>query len=96
MTALTLTLTTLGLRTPDRVASDAGSVDYSRTASVTSRQDLDIRCTSGHLWVTLEGDRNDFVLEPGDCLHVAGHRKVVIGGKGAYRVNAQAPLAMAS
>lgn len=94
MTALTLTLTTLGLRTPDRVGTDAGSVDYDHVASLAGRQDQDIRCTSGHLWVTVENDRNDIVLAPGDCLHVAGRSKVVIGGRGTYRISA--PRAMAS
>ena len=96
MTALTLTLTALGLHTLDREASATGSVDYGHTTSFVSRADQDIRCTSGHLWVTLENDRVDFVLGPGDRLCVTGRGKVVIGGKGSYRISAEAPLAMAS
>jgi hypothetical protein len=96
MTALTLTLSTLGLRSDDRVASDAGSVDYDHIASVTSHKGLDVRCSSGSLWVTLENDRNDFVLMPGHCLHVVGSQKVVIGGKGCYRISEPSAPAMAS
>ena len=94
MTTLTLTLTTLGLRDLGGAVPDAGSVDYDRIATLSGRQDRDIRCTSGHLWVTVENDPNDIVLDPGDCLHVSGRSKVVIGGKGTYRLSM--PMALAS
>lgn len=94
MTTLTLTLTTLGLRDLGGAAPDAGTVDYDHIASFAGRQDRDIRCTSGHLWVTVENDPSDIVLGPGDCLHVTGRVKVVIGGKGTYRIDV--PPAMAA
>jgi hypothetical protein len=93
MTALTPTRTTLGFPSP---GGEAGSVDYDHTASFVNHVDQDIRCTSGHLWVTLENDPIDFVLNPGECLYIAGRGRVVIGGRGAYRIGAEVPLAMAS
>lgn len=95
MTALTLTLTHLGLISRDGETCEKGTVDYGRTASFKNHVDQEIRCTSGHLWVTLENDRNDFVLRAGETLHVTGSGRVVIGGKGAYRVDPAMPPAMA-
>lgn len=96
MTTLALTLATLGFRTSGRESAEAGSVDFDSAASFPGNVDRDIRCVSGHLWVTLENDPNDFVLGPGECLHVAGRGKVVIGGQGSYRVRAVVPPALAS
>jgi hypothetical protein len=96
MTAQTLAFTThepcnLGVE-----ASDTGSVDYNHVATYYNRMDRVISCTSGSLWVTLEKDRIDFVLNPGERLYIAGRGKVVIGGKGTYRITVEAPLALAS
>lgn len=45
-----------------------------------------IHCTSGHLWVTVEGDGVDHILMAGESLSIPSTGKVVIGGPGCYRI----------
>lgn len=33
---------------------------------------------NGHAWVTMEGDRGDYVLEPGGSLHIVGPGVLVL------------------
>jgi hypothetical protein len=95
MTAQTLTFNTDELRNNGVEASEAGSVDYDHVASYLNRRDRVITCTSGNLWVTVENDRIDFVLNPGERLFIAGRGKIVISGKGAYHITVEVPLALA-
>ena len=55
-----------------------------------------IRCTSGHLWVTIEGDGTDHILIAGESVPIPNTGKVIIGGPGCYQIsqNIQDPLAM--
>ena len=39
---------------------------------------LQIDCEQGTVWVTLDGDLRDYVLEPGDHFHNTEHRRAVI------------------
>ncbi len=95
MTAQTLNFNSDELRNLGVEASEAGSVDYDHVASYHNRRDRVITCTSGNLWVTVENDRIDFVLHTGERLFIAGRGKVVISGKGTYRITVEVPLAMA-
>lgn len=45
-----------------------------------------IHCTSGHLWVTVEGDGVDHILMAGESLSIPNTGKVVIGGPGCYQL----------
>ena len=45
-----------------------------------------IHCTSGHLWVTLEGDGTDHILIAGERLAVPNRGKVLVSGPGCYRI----------
>jgi len=76
-------------------ATEAGSVDYDHAASYPSSKHRVITCTSGTLWVTMENDLIDFVLGPGERLLVTGRGKIVIWGKGGYRITVDVPLALA-
>ena len=37
-----------------------------------------VRCTEGTLWLTLDHDVRDFVLEPGDSFSTAEHRRALL------------------
>lgn len=45
-------------------------------------------CTSGRLWVTLEHDSGDHILEPNQCLDIDENGRVVISAldSGAFKV----------
>ena len=40
--------------------------------------DVDIECRSGSLWITLDHDRRDIVLEPGERFRSDVHRGAVV------------------
>lgn len=39
---------------------------------------LKIRCVAGCLWVTLDNDPRDLILEPGDCYSGTVHRRALV------------------
>lgn len=47
-----------------------------------------VHCTAGRLWITLEGDATDYVLNSGERLVVPNQGKVLISGPGCYRISA--------
>ena len=47
-----------------------------------------IHCTSGHLWVTIEGESTDHILIAGESLAVPNSGKVLMSGPGCYRITA--------
>ncbi|MDR3669841.1 MAG: DUF2917 domain-containing protein [Holophaga sp.] len=67
-----------------REAGASGIVDYQRPAAFANLKGRMVRCDSGHLWITLENDPVDHVLDPGQCLAVPTPGKVVVGGKGGF------------
>lgn len=50
-----------------------------------------LRCTSGHLWVTLENDGADHILLTGDSLAIPSTGKVIVSGPGCYQLTAERP-----
>ena len=50
---------------------------------------LELVAEAGQLWVTMEGDANDYVLTPGDrqCFHGPGH--ILIEAIGQEKANLQ-------
>ena len=50
-----------------------------------------IQCTSGHLWVTLEDDGQDYILLAGESVSIPNTGKVVIGGPGCYQISQSTP-----
>jgi hypothetical protein len=95
MTTLIMKLTPFSLDALRGETRMAGSVDYGRTTSSKDLSGQELRCTQGHLWVTLEGDPNDYVLSPGDRMRIQARGRVIIGGKGDYRLERIAPRAFA-
>lgn len=39
---------------------------------------MSLRCTSGSLWLTLDGDPRDVILEPGETFAGTEHRRAII------------------
>lgn len=46
-----------------------------------------IHCTMGRLWVTFEGDREDYLLAAGEYLEIPNQGKVLVSGPGCYRIS---------
>jgi len=67
-----------------RAREASGTVDFNRVASSPDLAGARIRCLSGYLWVTVQGDGEDRVLCAGQSLAIGRPGKVIIGGKGAY------------
>jgi len=66
------------------MAGISGTVNFDKTAVFAHLNGQVILCTTGHLWVTIENDREDHVLFPGQRLLVSTPGKVIIGGRGGY------------
>jgi hypothetical protein len=60
--------------------------------TLTGAQGLRIRCESGSLWVTLEGDPTDHWLQPRQCLTIRSPGRVVIEASQASGVRLLAPI----
>ncbi len=45
-----------------------------------------IRCISGYVWVTVEGDADDYVLAPHEEFKIPRGGKVVVSGVGSFRL----------
>lgn len=46
--------------------------------TLTAARDHALRCDAGELWITVEGDRRDHILRPGDCLRVEWDAPVIV------------------
>jgi hypothetical protein len=81
---------TLALDPPDRPAGQAvrvsGDVDSEKVAVFQRLQGFRITCTAGRLWLTVENDPTDYVLGTGERLVVPSMGKVIVGGRGSYRI----------
>lgn len=53
----------------------------------TGLKDQRIHCTAGTLWVTLQGDAVDHVLQAGEHLEIPDEGKVLVSGPGCYRIS---------
>ncbi len=51
--------------------------------NVSNASGVQILCRSGSLWVTLDGDLNDIVLDAGDQFTATEHRRALIYALGA-------------
>lgn len=66
------------------LAGFTGQVGGDRVAVFAHLEGQRIRCVAGALWVTVENDREDHVLAPGQWLRIAGPGKVIVGGRGRF------------
>jgi hypothetical protein len=84
MTTQAIRLMTLGLfarPSQDRAGAVAGG-------SVDTFKDMGgrtLRCTSGDLWVTLEGDAKDYLLGTNESVTIPTLGRVCVTGTGSWR-----------
>lgn len=86
MTTETIKLMTFGLYGQKRAARRTGVVGKGRVEVLKGIGGSQLRCTSGSLWVTLEGDTKDYVLTQNQSLAVPTLGKVLLSGSGSYQL----------
>ena len=61
-------------------ANPAGPVDLPRRAMLTlpDAAAVQIECRSGSLWITLDGDPRDFIVEAGERFTTDTHRPAIV------------------
>ncbi len=96
MTSATIQLTSFGRHETQNTTPNLGSVKGDRFATFMDLEGRTVRCTSGHLWVTLENDVMDHVLRANQSLTIPVMGKVIIGGKGDYSVERSQRMPLAS
>jgi len=85
MTTETIKLMTLGLYGRKNVIR-SGLVGRNSTEVLRNLGGSSLRCTSGSLWVTIEGDPKDYVLTQDQSLAIPNLGKVILSGPGSYQV----------
>jgi len=66
----------------------SGYIPEGKTEVIKKSKGNQIRCTSGILWVTIEGDSRDFRLSPLQDLPIPNQGMVVLSGPASYQVSA--------
>jgi hypothetical protein len=69
-------------------ASVSNELRQGQIASMMHSKGKHLYCTSGRLWVTLEHDPEDVILEPNECLDIDENGRVVISAldSGTFKV----------
>jgi hypothetical protein len=67
-------------------AGVSGTVTHDRVAVFAHLEGQRIRCGAGSLWVTVENDREDHVVDSGQEFLVATPGKVIISGRGGFEI----------
>lgn len=96
MTEYAIKLTHYGRQAAKKNIPNFGSVKFDKVATFADLKGQVIRCTSGHLWVTLENDVMDHVLRADQAYTVPATGKVIIGGKGCYTLEPGTRMPQAS
>ena len=85
MTTQAIKLMTLGLYSAKRAAHMAGALANNEVVTLRNVGGRTLRCTSGSLWVTIEGDSKDYLLTANQAVAIPNLGKVVVSGSGSYR-----------
>ena len=86
MTTQTIKLMTFGLYGKTSANRRSGKLSKGRTEVLKGLGGSQVRCTSGSLWVTIEGDPKDYVLTQNESLSIPNLGKVLLSGNGSYQV----------
>jgi hypothetical protein len=65
----------------------SGTLSGGQTEVLKHLQGHQVRCTSGTLWVTLEGDERDYFLSAPESLPIPDRGMVVLSGDGTYQLS---------
>ena len=60
--------------------------------SIADASGLDLRCREGSLWITLDGDPQDYVLEAGETFTTPAHSRALVYALKASRVTIERTL----
>jgi hypothetical protein len=82
----TLKTMTIGIPRNKDTMPSSGLVGRNRTEVLRNLGGRRVRCTSGILWVTIEGDPKDYVLTQNQSLSIPNLGKVILSGPGSYQV----------
>lgn len=53
-------------------------LEHRRLFDLPDTAGVQVRCTRGCLWITVDGDERDFVLAAGEVFHTVEHRRALI------------------
>lgn len=85
MTTQAIKLMTLGLFNIRKSEQITGALANDEVITVKGVAGRSLRCTSGRLHVTIEGDSKDYLLTPNQAVAIPNFGKVVVSGSGSYR-----------
>ena len=86
MTTQTIKLMTFGLYGKTSANRRSGKLAKGRTEVLKGLGGSQVRCTSGSLWVTIEGDPKDYILTQNESVSIPNLGKVLLSGNGSYQV----------
>jgi hypothetical protein len=86
MTTETIKHLTFGLVGQKGGSRRSGLVGKGRVEVLKGIGGSQVRCTSGSLWVTIEGDNKDYVLTQNQSIAVPNLGKVLLSGSGSYQI----------
>jgi hypothetical protein len=96
MSTYAMKLTTFSRPEKTKNIPTIGLVKSNKVVALSNLTGRAVRCTSGHLWITLENDVMDHVLRAGQSLTIPTEGKVIISGQGAYAIGQDTKLPLAS
>jgi hypothetical protein len=76
----------LGLYGKTRATRRSGYLSKGCTEVLKGLGGSQVCCTSGTLWVTIEGDSKDYILTQNQSVYIPNLGKVVLSGTGSYQV----------
>jgi hypothetical protein len=86
MTTETIKAITFGLYGKSSASRRSGILSKARTEVLKGLGGSQVRCTSGSIWVTIEGDPKDYILTQDQSLSIPNLGKVLLSGPGSYQV----------
>jgi len=85
MTTQAIKLMTFGMFGKTFESHRSGAVRKGRTEVLKGLGGSQVRCTSGTLWLTIQGDPKDYVLTQNQALTIPNPGKVLLSGSGTYQ-----------
>jgi hypothetical protein len=86
MSEQTINLITFGLYGKKSATRRTGSLRKGHVEVFKGLGGKTVRCTSGSLWVTIEGDTKDYLLNQNETVAIPNLGKVLLSGSGSYQI----------
>jgi Protein of unknown function (DUF2917) len=65
-------------------------LEHQATYTVADAAGVQLACSEGTVWVTLDGDLNDYILEAGDSFVTQEHRRALVYAIAPARISLEA------